>query len=199
MYTMHVTAPAETAVLDVPTAAAWQRWLARHHDDTPQGVWLRLLRKDAMPPKVTLTYVDAVEVALCFGWIDGQVRKHDDESRVQRFTPRRPRSVWSKVNVERVERLAAEGRMQQSGFAAVEAAKADGRWEAAYDPPSTAVVPEDFLAALARNPTAEAFYATLPKSGRFPIVHRLQTARTEETRQRRIAAIIDAFERGERL
>jgi uncharacterized protein YdeI (YjbR/CyaY-like superfamily) len=189
----------ELAVLDVATAAAWERWLTKHHADTPQGVWLRLYRKDTIPPKVTLTYPDAVLVALCFGWIDGQAKGHDDVSRVQRFTPRRARSPWSKLNVERATALIAEGRMRPSGQAAIDAAKADGRWDAAYDPPSTAVVPDDFLAALAEHPKAEAFYATLNKSNRFPIVHRLQSARTDATRQRRIVAIIDQFERGERF
>jgi uncharacterized protein YdeI (YjbR/CyaY-like superfamily) len=189
----------ESAVLDVASAAAWERWLAKHHDDTPQGVWLRLYRKDTIPPKVTLTYPDAVLVALCFGWIDGQAKRHDDVSRVQRFTPRRARSPWSKLNVERATALIEAGRMRPAGQAAIDAAKADGRWDAAYDPPSTAVVPEDFLAELAKHPKADAFYATLNKSNRFPIVFRLQTAKTAATRQRRIGAIIEQLERGERL
>jgi uncharacterized protein YdeI (YjbR/CyaY-like superfamily) len=189
----------EPAVLEVATAAQWERWLAKHHADTDEGVWLRLYRKDTTPPKHTLTYADAVLGALCFGWIDGQVRKHDDVSRVQRFTPRRPRSVWSKLNIERVTRLTEEGRMRPAGLLAVEAAKADGRWDKAYDAPSTAVVPDDFLAELAKHPAAQSFYDGLNKSGRYPIVHRLQTARTEVTRQRRIAVIIERFERGDPL
>ena len=191
-------AQAVAAVLDVATAPAWERWLTSHHADTDQGVWLRLFRKASMPSKVTLTYVEAVEVALCFGWIDGQVKGHDEASRVQRFTPRRARSPWSKINVERAQRLIDDGRMRPAGTAAIEAAKADGRWDAAYDPPSTAEVPADFLDALAARPTAMAFYETLSKSARFPIVHRLQTAVKPETRARRMAKLLEQLERGER-
>jgi uncharacterized protein YdeI (YjbR/CyaY-like superfamily) len=194
-----VTATPEPAVLDVATAKAFERWLAKHHADTNEGVWLRLYRKDTTPPKVTLTYAEAVELALCFGWIDGQVKRYDDASRVQRFTPRRARSVWSKLNVERANRLVDEGRMRPAGLAAIDAAKADGRWDQAYDGPSTATVPDDFLAELAKHPKAQAFYATLNRSNTYPIVHRLQTARTPETRQRRIATIIARFDRGEKL
>jgi uncharacterized protein YdeI (YjbR/CyaY-like superfamily) len=192
-----VTDKREPAVLEVATAEQWERWLEKHHADTDEGVWLRLYRKDTTPPKVTLTYPDAVLGALCFGWIDGQAKRHDDVSRVQRFTPRRARSIWSKLNTERVTRLVEEGRMRPAGQAAIDAAKADGRWDAAYD--TSAVVPDDFLAELAKHPKAQAFYATLNRRNTYPIVHRLQTARTDETRQRRIAAIIGMFDRGERF
>src|SRR5687767_6435216 len=114
---------AEPGFLDVRSADDWTAWLERNHESTSEGVWLRLFRKGA--PEATLTYVEAVEVALCFGWIDGQAKRHDDVSRVQRFTPRRARSMWSKVNVERAERLTAEGRMRPAGLQAIEAAKAD--------------------------------------------------------------------------
>jgi uncharacterized protein YdeI (YjbR/CyaY-like superfamily) len=189
----------EPSVLEVATAAQWERWLDRHHADTPEGVWLRLYRKDSKPPGHTLTYADAVLAALCFGWIDGQGKRLDDASRVQRFTPRRARSVWSKLNVERAAKLIDEGRMRPAGLAAIEAARADGRWEQAYDAPSTAAVPDDFLAELAKRPKAQAFYETLTKRNTYPIVHRLQTARTDATRRRRIAAIVDMFERGEKF
>ena len=187
----------EPAVVDLRSAAAWEAWLDRHHQSTPEGVWLRLFRKGS--PEATLTYTEAVEVALCFGWIDGQARKHDDVSRVQRFTPRRARSVWSKVNTERVERLTSEGRMRPAGQREVDAAKADGRWATAYDPPSTATVPDDFLAELRKHPKAAAFFAALDKRNTYPVVHRLQTARTPETRARRMRAMIEMFERGERF
>ena len=187
----------EPAVLAVKTAAQWERWLDKNHERTPEGVWLRLANKGASEPSPS--YVEAVEVALCFGWIDGQGRKHDAESRVQRFTPRRVRSVWSKVNRERAERLIAEGRMRDAGLREIERAKQDGRWDRAYDPPSTAEIPEDFLEALGRNEKAAAFFATLNKRNTYSVAFRLQTARTPETRARRIQAMIEKFERGERL
>ena len=147
----------------------------------------------------TLTWSNAVDVALCYGWIDGQGKKHDDVSRVQRFTPRRPRSTWSKVNTERVERLIAEGRMQPAGMREVEAAKADGRWQKAYDPPSRAVIPDDFLAELKKNKKAAAFFATLNKRNTYPVAYRLQTAKRPETRAKRIKTFIEMFERGEKF
>jgi uncharacterized protein YdeI (YjbR/CyaY-like superfamily) len=188
--------PDELERVDVISASEWGTWLEAHHDSAP-GAWLRLFRKGAS--NATLTYPEAVEVALCFGWIDGQVRKLDDISRVQRFTPRRKRSNWSKVNVERAERLVADGRMGPAGLREIEAAKKDGRWQQAYDPPSTATVPDDFLRELRRHPRAAAFYDTLNQTNRFPIVYRLQTAKTPITRARRIEAIIAQFERGEKF
>lgn len=188
----------ELPTVDVATAEQWEAWLDEHHESSNDGVWLRL-RKKAAAPAGALTYTEAVEVAVCFGWIDGQGKPYDDESRVQRFTPRRARSVWSKVNRERAERLIAEGRMRPAGLRAVEAAKGDGRWENAYDPPSRATVPEDFLAALAKNKKAAAFFATLDKRNVYPVVYRLQTAKKPETRARRIAAMIEQFERGEKF
>ncbi len=184
-------------LLDPRTATAWEAWLDEHHEDTPEGVRLRLFRKDA--PEAELTYVQAVEVALCFGWIDGQVKRLDDTSRAQRFTPRRPRSTWGKINRERAERLIAEGRMRPAGSREVDAAKADGRWELAYDPPSTAEIPEDFLAELAKHDRAAAFFATLDKRNTFPVAYRLQTARTPATRAKRMQAIIEMLDRGERF
>lgn len=191
------TASPELEMLDVRAASAWEQWLERNHEARTEGVWLRLLRKGAA--EATLTYLEAVEVALCFGWIDGQAKRHDEISRVQRFTPRRRRSVWSKVNTERAERLIQEGRMRPAGLREVEAAKVDGRWEHAYDPPSKATVPDDFLAELKTHPRAAAFFATLTKRNTFPIAYRLQTARTPETRAKRIRSIIEMFERGEKF
>jgi uncharacterized protein YdeI (YjbR/CyaY-like superfamily) len=187
----------QPAVLDVPTADDWERWLDEHHASTDEGVWLRLFKKGTSD--ATLDYRQAVEVALCFGWIDGQAKGHDDVSRVQRFTPRRARSNWSKINVERAERLIEAGRMRPAGLQAIEAAKADGRWARAYDPPSTATIPEDFLAALAKNPKAAAFFATLNKRNTFPVSYRLQTAKTPETRAKRIEEMVAKFERGEKF
>jgi uncharacterized protein YdeI (YjbR/CyaY-like superfamily) len=188
---------ADPAVLDVRSAAEWERWLERNHEEKQEGVWLRLFKKGAS--ESTLDYTAAVEVALCFGWIDGQARKHDEVSRVQRFTPRRRRSVWSKVNTERAERLIDAGRMRPAGMREVEAARQDGRWKQAYDPPSKATIPEDFLTELRKNKKAEAFFATLNKRNTYPVTYRLQTAKTPETRAKRIKAMIEMFERGEKF
>ena len=188
---------AEPAVLDVRSSPAWEQWLEANHEAVPEGVWLRLFRKGA--PEAALDYAEAVHVALCFGWIDGQAKRYDEVSRLQRFTPRRARSAWSKVNTERAARLMEAGRMRPAGIREVDAAKADGRWQRAYDPPSTAAIPEDFLAELGQHRKAAAFFATLDKRNRYPVVYRLQTARTPETRARRIQAIIEMFERGEKF
>jgi uncharacterized protein YdeI (YjbR/CyaY-like superfamily) len=191
------TTSAQPAVLDVRTPAEWERWLKRNHAKVQEGVWLRLFNKGAAD--ASLSYSDAVDVALCYGWIDGQGKKHDDVSRLQKFTPRRARSVWSKVNTERAERLISGGRMRPAGLREVDAAKEDGRWEHAYDPPSRASVPEDFLAELHKHKKAAAFFATLNKRNTYPIVYRLQTAKTPETRAKRIKAMIEMFDRGEKF
>ena len=188
---------AELPVLDVRSVAELEAWLEANHATETAGVWLRLSKKN--DPSPGLVYADAVEVGLCFGWIDGQGRKHDDVSSLVRFTPRRARSVWSRINTERAERLIAEGRMRPAGLAEVERAKADGRWAAAYEPSSTGTVPDDFPAALEEHPKAKAFFATLNKRNTYPVVHRLQTARTPGTRARRMQAMIEMFERGERF
>jgi len=187
----------EAVVLDASSAREWERWLERNHGDAAEGVWLRLFKKGRSD--ATLDYEQAVEVALCFGWIDAQKRKHDDASWVQRFTPRRPRSGWSKVNTERAERLIAEGRMRPAGLREVERAKADGRWARAYDPPSAATVPEDFLVELRKHKTAAAFFATLDKRNVYAVVYRLQTAKTPATRAKRMQAMIEMFDRHEKL
>ena len=188
----------EPKILDVATEAAWERWLEKHHAATDEGVWLVLRNKQAATAK-SLTYVQAVEVALCFGWIDGQGKKHDGESRLQRFTPRRKRSVWSRINTERADALITAKRMRPAGLAEIERAKADGRWDAAYEPSSTATIPDDFLAALDKSPKAKAFFATLNKRNTYPVAFRLSTARTPETRAKRIADMVAKFERGERF
>jgi uncharacterized protein YdeI (YjbR/CyaY-like superfamily) len=185
------------AVLDVGSASAWRRWLDANHESVPEGVWLRLFRKGVKD--ATLSYSEAVEVALCFGWIDGQAKKHDDVSRVQRFTPRRTRSAWSKINTERAERLMQAGHMRPAGQREVDAAKADGRWASAYDPPSRASVPEDFLKEIRKNKKAAAFFSTLNKQNTYSVAYRLQTAKTPETRAKRMRAIIEMFERGEKF
>jgi uncharacterized protein YdeI (YjbR/CyaY-like superfamily) len=186
----------ELEVLDVRSAKDFEKWLVRNHEKS-DGVWLRMFPKAA--GESTLDWNQAVDVALCFGWIDGQSKKHDDVSRVQRFTPRRAKSSWSKINTERIERLTNEGRMRPAGQREVDAAQADGRWAQAYDPPSRATVPDDFLAALKKNKKAATFFATLNKRNTYPVIYRLQTAKTPDTRAKRIRTFIEMFERGEKF
>jgi len=184
-------------VVDVASAREWERWLERNHAKVPQGVWLRLRKKGQ--PGSTLDYAQAVEIALCFGWIDGQSKRLDDISRIQRFTPRRDRSGWSKLNTERGERLIAAGRMRPAGLREVEAAKRDGRWAGAYDPPSKAEIPQDFLDELRKHKKAAAFFATLNRRNTYSVAYRLQTAKKPETRAKRMRAMIEMFDRGEKF
>ena len=145
-----------------------------------------------------MTYAELVESALCFGWIDGQVRRIDDDFHMQRFTPRRARSTWSKVNRQKVAKLIEEGRMRPAGLAEVERAKADGRWDAAYDSPSTATVPDDLAAALAAEPAAQQAFDGLDGRNRYAVLHRVATAATPQTRARRIAALVTMLAEGRR-
>ncbi|MCW2920681.1 MAG: hypothetical protein JWL76_555 [Thermoleophilia bacterium] len=176
-------------------AAAFERWLRAHHD-TAAGVWIQMAKKSS--GIASIDWAAAVPVALCWGWIDGQRRSMDETWFLQRFTPRRPRSVWSKINVEHVERLIAEGRMQPAGLAQVEAAKADGRWDAAYSISGNEVPPE-LQAALDANPAAAAAFAELNKANRFAMCFRVQSAKRADTKARRVAQFLDLLERGERL
>lgn len=177
-------------------AKAFETWLKKHHASS-DGLWLQIAKRGAREPSVT--YAEAVEIALCWGWIDGQKKGLDDQHFLQRFTPRRARSVWSKVNVEKVAALIAAGRMQAPGLAQVDAAKADGRWARAYDGARTSVVPEDLLAALDAQPPAKAFFATLNASNRYAVLWRVQTAVKPETRARRIEQLVDMLARGEAI
>jgi uncharacterized protein YdeI (YjbR/CyaY-like superfamily) len=176
--------------------AAWAEWLEEHHEGEP-GVWLRLAK--VASDLQSVTYAEALEVALCYGWIDGQAKSYDADSYIQKFTPRRKRSVWSKRNREHAERLIRSGKMQPAGLAAIEAAKADGRWDRAYDSPAAATIPEDLQTALDRSPEAKAFFETLNSQNRYAILHRIQTAVKPETRARRIAKFVSMLERGEKL
>ena len=160
----------ELPVVQQPGQAAWRAWLQAHHTTEP-GAWLKFAKKGS--PISTVTYAEAVEEALCFGWIDGQVRRFDEHFYLQRFTPRRPRSSWSQINREKALALIEAGRMAPAGLAQIEAAQADGRWEAAYPPQSQATVPDDFAAALARVPAAAEFFATLTGSARYAFLYRL--------------------------
>jgi uncharacterized protein YdeI (YjbR/CyaY-like superfamily) len=187
--------PAERIVLADRTA--WRAWLGEHHLDS-DGVWLTLAKKGTRTP-TSLIYPEALEEALCFGWIDGQIRRIDDRTHMQRFTPRRARSTWSKRNVGITERLMAEGLMAAQGVAEVERAKADGRWAAAYAGPASAAVPADLAAALAAEPRAQAMFERLTSQNRFAILFRLETAKRPETRARRIDAFVAMLVRGETI
>jgi uncharacterized protein YdeI (YjbR/CyaY-like superfamily) len=181
--------------LIVPNAAAWRAWLAEHHAE-PAGVWLVLAKKGTEKP-TSLTYAQALEEALCHGWIDGQARRRDETTYRQRFTPRRKRSAWSKRNTGIAERLRAEGRMHPAGHAEVERAKADGRWEAAYAGPASIEVPPDLAEALAGEPKAQAMFENLSSQNRYAVLYRIATAKRADTRARRIAQFVTMLARGE--
>ncbi|MEU1247426.1 YdeI/OmpD-associated family protein [Micromonospora arida] len=185
---------AELAELIVADADALRAWLSANHATSP-GVWLALTRKGGTV--TTLTWQQAVDEALCVGWIDGQARKRDEESSWIRFTPRRPRSVWSQRNVANVARLEEQGRILPAGRAAVDAAKSDGRWAAAYAPPSEAEVPADLLAAIAAEPAAQAMLDVLTKANRFALIHRLNAVKRAETRERKIGEFVAMLARHE--
>lgn len=174
----------------------WEDWLEQNHADT-KGIWLRLSKKNSGISSVT--YSEALEVALCYGWIDGQAKKYDEHSYLQKFTPRRPQSIWSKRNIEHIKRLIKEGKMKLSGLKEAEKAKADGRWERAYDSPGNMVLPEDFLRELSKSKKAEAFFESLSKTNKYSIAWRLQTAKKPETREKRMKAILEMLERGEKF
>jgi uncharacterized protein YdeI (YjbR/CyaY-like superfamily) len=177
------------------TRAAWERWLDAHHGDEA-GIWMKFAKKGT--GVTTVTYAEALEVALCYGWIDAQVKRFDETYYLQRFTPRRPRSNWSKINRDAATRLIEAGKMKPSGLREVERARADGRWAAAYDSPRTAQVPADLEQALRRNKRAREFFATLSASSRYTILHRIQEAKRPDTRARRIGKFVELLARGER-
>jgi uncharacterized protein YdeI (YjbR/CyaY-like superfamily) len=187
----------ELAELTVTGAAAWRKWLARHHDGSP-GVWVVLAKKGTTRP-TSLTYAEALDEALCHGWIDGQVRRRDDATYRQRFTPRRSRSPWSANNVDNIARLVAAGRMHPAGLAAVERAKADGRWDAAYSGQAGMPVPADLTAALAAQPQAAAMFDILTSQNRYAILYRIESAKRAETRARRIEQFVAMLARGETI
>jgi uncharacterized protein YdeI (YjbR/CyaY-like superfamily) len=174
-------------ILQLPDARAWERWLEANHATEP-GAWLKTAKRSA--GVTTVTHPEALELAICFGWIDGQRVPHDETFFLQRFTPRKKRSKWSQVNRDKAERLIASNKMRPAGLEQVQAAKADGRWEAAYAPQSRATVPADFQEALDRNPEAKAFFATLRGQNRFAFLYRIQDAKRPETRQKRIAKFV---------
>jgi len=178
------------------SSAAFREWLDTNHKKS-DGLWLRIFKGSS--GKATVTYQEALEHALCYGWIDGQKKPCDEHSWLQKFTPRRARSGWSKINTERVERLINAGKMQQAGLEVVKMAKTDGRWKAAYDSPRNSSSPDDFLEELRKNKKAAAFFDTLNKANVYAIVYRLQTAKKPETREKRMRLILAMIERGEKF
>jgi uncharacterized protein YdeI (YjbR/CyaY-like superfamily) len=181
----------------VADAAAWRAWLRKHHTEQ-DGIWLVLAKKGTVDP-TSLGYDDALEEALCHGWIDGQTQRRDDGTYKQRFTPRRKRSSWSKRNVGIAERLLAEGRMHPTGVAEMERAKADGRWKAAYAGPAAIEVPPDLAEALDAEPKAQAMFEILTGQNRYAILYRVTTAKRRDTRERRIAEYVAMLARGETI
>ena len=184
-----------TAELIVADAAAWHDWLRAHHQES-DGVWLVLAKKNVTEP-TSLTYDEALEEALCHGWIDGQRRGRDEQTFIQRYTPRRAKSAWSQRNVGLIARLEQDGRMHDAGRAEVERAKADGRWDKAYGGASAREVPEDLAAALAAEPKALAMFEILTSANRFAVIYRVNEAKRPETRAKRIALYVEQLARGE--
>ncbi|HEX3741782.1 MAG TPA: YdeI/OmpD-associated family protein [Terriglobales bacterium] len=176
--------------------AAWSAWLDKNHERS-SGVWLRLAKKNSGLQSVT--YAEALEAALCYGWIDGHKRPESDQAWLQRFCPRSAKSIWSRINREKARALVKSGRMMPAGQQAIEQALSNGRWESAYDSPSRASVPDDFQAALKLSPKAKSFFETLDRANRYAILFRIQTAKKPETRARNIQKFVAMLERGEKI
>ncbi|MGN6101548.1 MAG: YdeI/OmpD-associated family protein [Devosia sp.] len=193
---MPTVQPHPDRILSFPDAPSFERWLAANHASAPE-LWLKLHKKGSGLPSVT--YAEALDVALCWGWIDGQKKPFDETSFLQRFTPRGPRSIWSQRNIAHVERLTAQGRMTPFGQAQVDAARADGRWERAYAAGRDMQVPDDLLAAIAANPAAQATFETLNRQNLFALAFRVNNLKTAAGRARKIAEFVDMLARGETL
>lgn len=183
-------------IIPFASGEEWEAWLEKNNNTAP-GIWMQFYKKGS--GKATISWADAVPVALCFGWIDSQAKKYDDSSYLQKFTPRGPKSMWSKINTEHVERLIKEGKMRSPGLAAVEAAKADGRWAKAYASPKNMTVPDDFLKLLNKNKKAKTFFETLNKTNTYAIAFQLHNAKKQETRERRMQKFLLMLEKGEKL
>jgi uncharacterized protein YdeI (YjbR/CyaY-like superfamily) len=183
-------------ILQLASPEEWEAWLDAEHASS-DGVWLKFAKKGSGVN--TVVYAEALDAALCFGWIDSQVMTLDERFYLQKFTPRRSRSKWSKINVEKIEALTKAGRMRPAGLEQVELAKADGRWDAAYSSPANMTEPPDLKKALKASPKAAEFWATLNRSNRYAAIYQLKDAKRPETRERRLAKFIAMFERGEKL
>lgn len=186
----------ELQTVTFPSQAAWESWLELHGSSAP-GIWLRLARKGAK--KETVSYAEALESALCFGWIDSQKQAESEHYWCQRFTPRSARSVWSKINKEKAEALITAGRMRPAGMREIDLAKQDGRWEAAYASAATSTIPTDLKQALEENKKAKAFFETLNSQNRYAILFRIQNVKKAETRAKKIAQFIAMLAKGEKL
>jgi uncharacterized protein YdeI (YjbR/CyaY-like superfamily) len=191
-----VTVPSDLPVHRFPDQAAFEAWLEAEHQTSP-GIYVVIAKKGA--PEPTLEQAEMVESLLCFGWIDGQVKRLDEHHFLTRVTPRRPKSVWSRKNVEWVQRLIEAGRMRPAGLAAVEAARADGRWDRAYAGPASITVPDDLAEALAAQPAAKEFFEQLDGTNRYAVLWRVHTATTPQTRARRIASLVQMLAEGRRI
>jgi uncharacterized protein YdeI (YjbR/CyaY-like superfamily) len=183
-------------IVSFESSDSWVDWLGKNHN-TSIGIWLRFFKKGSGVR--TVVYSEALDVALCYGWIDGQLKSCDENSYLQRFTPRRPSSTWSKRNIDHVSRLEKAGKMKPPGLKAAEAAKTDGRWDQAYDSPVNMSVPDDFLDELKKDTKAFAFFGTLNKANTYAIAWRLQTAKTAETREKRMRSIIEMLSNGKKF
>ena len=183
-------------VLSLESQADWESWLTEHHASS-RGVWLKIVKKRSS--KSGPSYAEALDTALCFGWIDGQKDRSDEDFWLQRFTPRTARSKWSRINRDKAIRLIELGRMRSAGLAQVEQAKADGRWDAAYEPQSSAKVPADLQRALEEDVNAQSFFSTLDGRNRYAILYRIQDAKTSETRARRIQKYVDMLSAGQKI
>jgi uncharacterized protein YdeI (YjbR/CyaY-like superfamily) len=193
---MPTNEPDGSNVKHFPSKQSWATWLEKNHSKSA-GQWLRLAKKGAA--KKSVSYQDALEVALCFGWIDGQKRPESEQSWLQRFLPRSSNSIWSKINREKAQALIASGQMKAAGLEAIENAKKNGRWDAAYDSPSGAAVPSDLQAALDANPRAKKFFETVDRANRYAILWRIQTVKRAETRTRKIETFVEMLARGEKI
>ena len=186
----------EPGILSFKTPGAFEKWLAKHHNKV-NGILLKFYKKES--GKKSITYKEAVGEALCYGWIDGRANKLDDESWIQKFTPRGARSIWSKKNTGNIERLTSLGKMKSPGLEEVEKAKADGRWAKAYDSPKDMQLPDDFMKTLSKNKKAKAFFETLNKTNKYAIGWRLQTAKKPETKEKRIKAIVEMLSKQQKF
>src|SRR5947209_7023697 len=184
------------SIMSFETQQDWERWLTEHHTDTV-GIWLKIAKKETGIPSVS--YSEALESALCYGWIDGQKASFDDQYWLQKFTPRSPKSMWSKVNCDKATALLASDRMQPAGLQQVELAKADGRWESAYESQSKITIPDDFQMELDKNQKAKEFFTTLNSVNRYAILFRIQTAKKPETRSARISKFIEMLSNHQKL
>jgi uncharacterized protein YdeI (YjbR/CyaY-like superfamily) len=183
-------------IIEFKTAKAFETWLEMNYNSS-KGIWLKIFKKNS--GEMTISYAEALDEALCYGWIDGQKKSYDEIAFLQKFCPRRERSIWSKINIGHVERLIKEGRIRPAGFEAIEKAKTDGNWANAYDSPSKMTIPEDFLKELSKNKKAESFFMGLNKTNLFSIGFRLQTAKKQETKEKRIKEIIEKLAKGEKF